>query len=132
MTRIASSLKSAPTIEQARTPAGGPTADLTHGTKAQACRGPISSEFGASTSVTGNQFASEACPRPQRVEGPPSIQRAFETLNAPRMRRDWLQDCTAPQLLWAWATLALGTLLLAHIGTPILFRIFELTIGVPQ
>ena len=50
---------------------------------------------------------------------------SFERLNKSRMRRDWLLECSRLQLLLAWAALILGTVLIAHIGTPHLFDLFD-------
>jgi len=52
---------------------------------------PIRPEPGAVTSVDGIQYAPEA-ETPQMVKGHPSISRAFERMNEPRMRRDRLPE----------------------------------------
>lgn len=64
MTHIASSLNAVP-IEQRQNPAGHTAKATTQSISGWACR----EEFDACTSVFGNEFASEATPRPQVVEG---------------------------------------------------------------
>lgn len=64
MTHIASSLNAMP-IEHRQNPAGLTAKAITHSNSGLACR----EEYDACTSVYGNEFASEATPRPQVVEG---------------------------------------------------------------
>lgn len=113
MTRISPSLYPAPNSPRAQLPAGEPTAILTHGTSAVSCR----DEFDAVTSVKGNECASEAVsPQPQEVKALPSIQQAFERLNAPQMRNDrWDQALPPVWLMLLAAVVCVTTLLVADV-----------------
>ncbi|SHK04731.1 hypothetical protein SAMN05444404_3175 [Ruegeria lacuscaerulensis ITI-1157] len=70
--------------------------------------------------------APEPLPRAQRVEGPRSIQRAFERFNAPQMRRDrqreWLDALPPTWLMLIAGFTCLITLLIADTLYSAFFR----------
>ncbi|WP_299663891.1 hypothetical protein [uncultured Ruegeria sp.] len=45
---------------------------------------------------------------------------------------DWVENCSPGVLILAGGAVSVGTFLIAHIGTPYLFRLFDLIAGALQ